>query len=438
MKSLDRSSPARITASYAVGATLWILLSDLLVGRFVEATDAVVQWQSLKGLGFVAITSALLYGSLDFERRRLARVQAARRLDRELIRLLSTYVRDVVYRFRLGADRACAYVSPSIEELTGTRPDEHYADPELSRHIVHEDDRERAERALSEPDGEPELIRWRHRDGRMVWVEQRNVPIRDANGRLVAVEGIARDVTALQRVNVELDRTLRAEEKARARLTTLSRRLIEAQETERRNIARELHDEFGQVLSAIRFGLRAALDREAERGEASPELREANVQIDRLFENVRSLSLSLRPTLLDDLGLVPAVEWLAQRVQESSGVPVRVDARIDDTARLTSITCTTAYRIVQESLTNATRHAGAAQVEVVLREEGDQLVVEIVDDGHGFDVDRALRRAGQGESMGLLSILERADLAGGRAAFDSDLEGTGTRIRAWLPLSTRD
>lgn len=218
------------------------------------------------------------------------------------------------------------------------------------------------------------------------------------------------------------------------RLQSLSRRLMQVQETERRLIARELHDEIGQSLTAVALNLQSCHDLLG----ASPvaaSIQESVELVDRVLQQARDLSLELRPSLLDDLGLVDALGWHVQRQAERA----RLDARLVTdglTVRPPPEIETACFRVAQEALTNVVRHAGASRVTVELREDGDSLELVVRDDGAGFEVAGARRRAVHGESLGLLGMEERVLLAGGRMSIDS-APGQGTTLRARFPLAFR-
>jgi len=205
----------------------------------------------------------------------------------------------------------------------------------------------------------------------------------------------------------------------------LSRKLIEAQEAERRAVARELHDDFGQVLTALKLNLQRR-----DRDDA-----ETIALVDGAIARMRELAQDLRPPLLDEFGLEASLGWYVEREAKRAGLDFRL--ALAPLARRPPIAVeTTCFRIAQEALTNVVRHAQARLVEVELSEANGTLLLTVRDDGQGFDVAAARRRAAQGGSQGLLSMQERATLADG----DLDIDSTpsrGTAIRARLPLTAR-
>jgi len=214
-------------------------------------------------------------------------------------------------------------------------------------------------------------------------------------------------------------------------LGKLSRKLIETQESERRHIARELHDHIGQSLTALKINMETLQANPAQ--EASYGLENLTIVIDMLTQ-VRNLSLDLRPPLLDDLGLVPALRWyLDQQAQRGDFTIEFVASAIEPRpSRDVENTC---FRITQEALTNIIRYAQASHVRACLEMVDDEnlLLLSIHDNGIGFDVAAAREGAMKGVSLGLLGMEERAQLIGGHIQFAS-APGKGTEIRALLPL----
>lgn len=233
--------------------------------------------------------------------------------------------------------------------------------------------------------------------------------------------------SALQRIRAE--ESLRA---AGERLHLLSQRLIEIQETERRHLARELHDEIGQALTATKLNLES-LAREAEPAARSKRTTDSIAMVEHLLQTVRNLSLNLRPPMLDDLGLVAALRWLLDQHARTTGREVNFNHMLLDD-RFTPVIETACFRVAQEALTNVTRHSKARTVQVELRQEERRLTLSVRDDGTGFNVVDARHRATKGGSLGLLGMEERVTFTGGQLSVTSSAEG-GTELRAWFPLN---
>jgi len=236
----------------------------------------------------------------------------------------------------------------------------------------------------------------------------------------VAIEGSVRDITEIK--------------KAKEASRTYSRRLIEAQERERRRISLELHDQIGQILTAVKINL-YALQRRCD----SPETRESiddNLKvIDEAFAQVRNLSVDLRPLLLDDFGLVVALRWYLARQTNNSDVAAEfVSHNLDDEDRFSSEVETACFRIVQEAVTNVIRHAAATSIFVSIMRNQDELKLLIKDDGVGFDP-QALRSASGSTTLGLRGMEERIQALRGSLSIKSQ-PGKGTRIRAFVPINS--
>jgi PAS domain S-box-containing protein len=207
----------------------------------------------------------------------------------------------------------------------------------------------------------------------------------------------------------------------REELRALSRKLIEAQEAERRAIARELHDDFGQVLTALRLNLQRS----------GRDDRDNIALVDGAIARMRDLAQDLRPPQLDELGLESSIRWYVEREagRAALSLELTVDALPAAPAPAVAMTC---FRVVQEALTNVVRHAHARRVSIGLRSIEDHVEVTVEDDGVGFDLRSARGRAARGESQGLLGMQERVELAGGRLGIESG--AGGTLVRARLPL----
>lgn len=258
--------------------------------------------------------------------------------------------------------------------------------------------------------------------GELVWISVNSVPLNHHSlPGMVAVTFT--DITDRKRI----EKALAA---SQLRMEQLSRQLMTTRETELQALSRELHDEIGQLLTVMRMNLRRtqAIVNDDVRGR----LDENISLIDQGISRVRDLSLRLQPPHLKELGLVAALHWYLRHQGELTGVDIHLaveDTELEIPTEL-GFVC---FRITQEALTNAIRHANMTHVEVALRRDADQLELMICDDGHGFDVDAAFDRAGSGASLGLINMSERARLAGGDLKVIS-APGAGTQICASFPL----
>ena len=257
---------------------------------------------------------------------------------------------------------------------------------------------------------ENESVRWR-KDGTPVPVAVAVVPV------VAAADGV--DVCAMY---IDISERKAAEEAQR----TFPRRLIETQESERKHIARELHDEIGQVLTSAVMML--TLSAQLRPDEARTRVEESKALLDDLVDKVRGLALDLRPSVLDHFGLAAALAGFFQRFTAQTGVRIAFRDFVTDGQRFGSEIETAAYRIVQEALTNVARHARASEATVTLLAEDEVLRVEVEDRGAGFDADGRAQ-----QSFGLSGMRERANILGGRFLIHSSA-GAGTRVVAELPL----
>jgi PAS domain S-box-containing protein len=241
------------------------------------------------------------------------------------------------------------------------------------------------------------------------------------NGVAVGIQGTARDITDRKR--------------AQEALRMYSQRLIQAQEAEREKIARELHDQIGQVLTAVRINLQS-IQRSCQTADCVPALNESIGIVDEALGRVRELSIELRPSLLDDLGLTAALRWYVDRFAQRTGIIAEILNGLEEGGRLPRELETACFRIAQEALTNVARHAQAGSVSVQLERSRERMLLTIIDDGVGFDVDKLRKSASAATALGLRGMEERALAVGGYIKIDSGLE-RGTQIRATFPLKRK-
>jgi signal transduction histidine kinase len=264
-------------------------------------------------------------------------------------------------------------------------------------------------------------------DGSRVPVLANVVPLRNAEGSLIGVVSCLQDITDRKRAEARL-------QESNDKLQLLSRRLVESQEMERRHIARELHDEVGQTLTVAEMNLQAVMQ-SSRTSALTQRLKESLQAVERVLAQVRDLSLNLRPSMLDDLGLESALRWYVGRQAALSGLRSEFQADTLE-GRLDPLIETACFRVAQEALTNIVRHAHARAVTVTLRKQDRQLHLLVRDDGVGFEVDALRQQATRGASLGLLSMEERATLVDGRLELKST-PGQGTEVHAFFPLKWR-
>jgi PAS domain S-box-containing protein len=219
---------------------------------------------------------------------------------------------------------------------------------------------------------------------------------------------------------------------ATVRMRSLSHRLIEAQETERRTLARELHDEAGQALASLRFGLRL-LDREiGEGGDVTGRVEELMERTDTVIDGLHRLASNLRPASLDHVGLEAALRRYSRLAESEFGLKVHFKARGMTSERFSTEVETALYRVVQEAMANVAHHARATRADVLLQRRGDRVMVMVEDDGVGFEPDKVCM--GGGNHLGLLGLEERAAALGGTLTMES-APGAGTTIVVEVPIA---
>jgi two-component system sensor histidine kinase UhpB len=319
-------------------------------------------------------------------------------------------------------DGTIVFVNATFCQMLGHSPDEM---TRLNiRDIVHPADAETIEQIRQLGAGGHLQLQKRmlRKDGRAIYVEVSAKRLRNGDIQ-TTVQDINERHLAEQRALAYMDE-----------LQEMSRRLGEAQETERRAIARELHDEIGQSLTATRINLRD-LSQQAVDSPLQKRIADTEEIIAELLGKVRQMSLELHPSVLDDLGLAPALRWCVRT--RAGGSPMQVALHLpEELPRFNDMAEITLFRVFQEALSNALKHAGAAHLDVTLEYAGGRLRLAVKDDGKGFDAAAARREALSGKSLGLLGMQERVRLAGGEIVMDS-APGKGTEVRVMLPGEER-
>ncbi len=237
---------------------------------------------------------------------------------------------------------------------------------------------------------------------------------------------------------IEKERLLAAVRQQRTQLRLLTHKLNEVQESERRQLARELHDEMGQALTAIRMDL-AVIEKALPTGTSallSERLSEASQLTERTLEQIRELSLNLRPPMLDDLGLVPTLRWYIKRYASRTNIQTELNVWGGE-RRLPSIVETSIFRVLQEALTNVARHAQATTIMLNLRYAPQLIIAQVKDNGCGFDVENVQMQATSVRGMGLLGMRERLTLLDGTFQIESQV-GKGTQLSFEIPLENLD
>ncbi len=247
----------------------------------------------------------------------------------------------------------------------------------------------------------------------------------------------ARADQALEEANEELEsrvseRTTELTE-ANTRLRSLSSRLLTAQEKERRRISRELHDELGQSLTALKFRLRfIEKNLSVAQGKLVDECEEAVKRIDELTESIHRLSWDLSPCIIQNMGVSKAIKWLVDDFATTYNFDARLESADIDTL-FSEPAQINIYRILQEALTNVAKHAEAINIAVSIVQQNGSVSFSIEDNGKGFNTDRFTHGSSVGKNLGLATISERINMLGGRLAVSSR-EGKGTRLSFSVPV----
>jgi PAS domain S-box-containing protein len=343
------------------------------------------------------------------------RAEAALRENEERLKLAFAGAQEGVWDWNL--ETGAVVYSSRWKEMLG------YSDEEIEPHVsawerlLHPDDVERAhrvnesvKRGPSAYDGE---FRLRHKDGHYVLVLSRGYPVRrEPDGPVIRIVGTHFDLTERKRVEAERIRT------------DFLTRLVFAQEEERRRIAREMHDQFGEQLTALAVSIRTLKDACGDHDDWRALVDSIEAIAQRLDRDVDHLVWELRPTALDDLGLRAALANYVQDWSSRVGISAKLHTSglLDD--RLPSDAETALYRIAQEALTNVAKHARAENVDIILERRADNVLLIIEDDGVGFDPAAA---EGTGQGFGLLGMHERAGLVGAMLEIESSV-GKGTTV----------
>lgn len=325
------------------------------------------------------------------------------------------------------------YSSPSCEGIVQHTAEEFLADPDLLLRIIHPDDRPGFVAHLNTLETGPKSGEIEFRivrpDGSFRWLSHACLPVLDENGRPGGRRGSNRDIT-------ERKRDAEALRESESRLRRLSSQIMTAQETERRRISRELHDDLGGALAVLKLRM-SFIEKSLRPDQAGlrEESRQIREHIDQIIDNVARISRDLSPSILEDLGLVPALRRLIENFGKAHEMEVASDlAGLD--APLSKNAQFMLYRILQEALTNIGKHSRAKNASIVIRQENDRLLVSVDDDGCGFDAGAKDTERAAEKGMGLDTMKERARILGGTLDI-SGRAGLGTRITLVIPAGEK-
>jgi two-component system, NarL family, sensor histidine kinase UhpB len=418
-----------ITLGYILIAGLWCVFSDDVVDWLLGAPLDSPGLQALKGINFVMTTALVMYLILRRSARRRRLTQEALRLTQERFESVALATTEAIWDWNL--DTNTVWWSDGIQKLFGYRPKDVSTNVQWWLDRLHAEDKDRVLRALRRAVAAggrtwAGYYRFRRKDGSYASVLDHGYILHNPEGDPVRVVGGIRDISERRKAEEAL-------KNSRRQLRALSARLQSAREEERANVAREIHDELGQVLTAAKLNLdwveRRIGEREHDRS-LNPLLDrvvECGEMIDSAIHSVQRIATDLRPGVLDHLGLAVALQQEARRFQKRSSIACELHLPPNPLG-LPRDVATAVFRIFQESLTNVTRHAQATAVQVTLRADAEQVLLQVEDNGRGIRPDDVV----DSHSLGLLGMRERASVLGGDVAIEP-VTPHGSRVTLRLP-----
>ncbi|GIU97536.1 MAG: hypothetical protein KatS3mg013_1339 [Actinomycetota bacterium] len=351
-------------------------------------------------------------------------------LHPEAYKMLVEGVPAILYIDRPDEASTNLYTSPQVVDLLGFPVEEWRSDPDLWVRQLHPDDRarvieannrsnERAERFLEE-------YRFITKDGRELWIRDEAVPVRGPDGTLLYWRGVMLDITERKQAEERLRWSLDVLRRTLQQRRELASRLETAREEERRRIAADIHDDPIQVLSAVDMRLQMITQMGAE--PSREELAGIEAEVRGAIERLRNLLFELQPSGLERDGLATALERYLEHTARETGWRSQVRSSLAEEPP--ADVRVALYRIAQEAVTNARKHARAGRVTIELAQAGEGVAMRVSDDGVGFDPAALPAEPGH---LGLATLAERAELAGGWARVRSR-PGSGTTVECWLPV----
>jgi two-component system sensor histidine kinase UhpB len=385
----------------------------------------------LKGIDFVIASSLVLYLVLRRTMRTRRLAEEASRLNQERFESVALATTDAIWDLNL--ETKVVWWSNGVQKLFGYRAEDVSTRLEWWVERLHPDDRERVVGALqTAADSRGRTwsgqYRFRRQDGSYATVLDRGYFIQDAAGNPIRVVGGLTDISERRHAEEAL-------EGSRRQLRALTARLQTGREEERANVAREIHDELGQILTALKINLDWIEQKMEERSDdksLNPLLErivESAEMTDSAITTVQRIATDLRPAVLDQLGLAEALREESQRFEKRTGVPCELQAPVER-LDLPRDRVTVIFRVFQEALTNVARHAQATRCRIILKTTGDGVVLEVEDDGKGIGT----AATSDGGSLGLLGMRERAVMVGGEVTI-APISPKGTRVTLRLPAA---
>ena len=358
----------------------------------------------------------------------LRRAEQDLKVSENRFQLIAESIRDVFWMATPDFEKIF-YVNPAFEKVWSRTREELYNSPQSFITSIHPDDREHIFAGIGNLTAAGDVFDAEYRiiqpDGSIRWIRNRACAVRKDPGGLCLVTGVARDITE-RKITEE---TLR---KSESELRFLSSKLLSAQELERKKLAAELHDSLGSSLTAIKISIEHTLNRMME-GESEPALLERSISLTKnTMEDVRRMIMDLRPSVLDDLGLIETIEWFCRQfkgIYPDIAIEKKIAVKEDQIPEALKIVI---FRLLQEAFHNIGKHSKADYVKLSFVCKRDALELTIKDNGEGFDIISILSRESGVRGLGLTSMKERTEFSGGCFSIRSKI-GKGTAIRAsWL------
>ena len=419
-----------LTLIYILIAGLWLVFSADVVNWIMGIEIDSPSVQTLRCINFVTTTALVLYLILRRTLQRRRKALEALRLSQERFEVVALATTDAIWDLNL--ETKVVWWSQGMQKLFGYRSEDISSNFEWWLQRVHPDDRQRLTKAIQgvlESKGQKWSgeYRFRRQDATYATVLDRGHIIRDASGNPVRLVGGLSDISKQRAAEKAL-------ENYGQQLQALNARLQSSREEERAKVAREVHDELGQTLTAIKLNLdwlerrisqqpnEAVFNPLLERVVESAEITEAAIH------NVQRIATELRPAALDNLGLAEALQEESRRFQERTGIACQLQLP-PDPVRLMPEGSTAIFRCFQEALTNVARHAQATAVRVSLQAGQGKVALEVEDNGRGIPAEAI----DDPHSLGLLGMSERASTLGGKVSFEP-LVPQGTRVTFRLPF----
>jgi two-component system sensor histidine kinase UhpB len=382
--------------------------------------------------GYAAAVAILLIAGLvgwnRTLRKRILQRTAALGESEQRFRQIAENIHEIFWLIDM-VKQTMLYVSPAYEAVWGRSRESLYREPRSFINAIHPEDRARVVDIIGRDREQDIEVEYRvvRPDGSIRWIRDRGFPIKDESGHFYRVAGIAEDITERKR----------AEEKLRTsskQLRALTAKLRSAREEESIRIAREIHDELGAMLTSLRWDLEEiqrtlSMPLDQSQLTAVGEKLSALMKLDdRAINALRRIASELRPSILDDLGLVAAIEWQSQQFQKRTGIVCVCDCFLKED-ELTAEQSTAVFRILQEALTNVLRHAQATRVDIKLDEENNYFSLSISDNGKGITECEKSEQL----SLGILGMRERAHLIGAEIDIKG-VAGKGTVVTVRVPI----